>query len=114
MDIQRPLQPFSHLGVGVCSSSKGAVATTGSGVLPLQMIGMDLLITDVLHGFWMFGLRSLVLGPLRSPFVLLAAFILDSDFDPFGQYMPRASPLPGFQDLRAQFKQGLPVPTFTI
>jgi len=104
MNIQRPLQSLRRLGVCVRPSSKGTAATTGGGILSLQMIGMEILITDVLHGFWMFGLRGLVHGPFRSPFVLLAAFVLDSDLDPFGQYMPRASSLSGSQNFRAQFK----------
>ena len=49
--IQRPLQPIRRFGIGVCASSESTVATTGGGILSLQMIGMDLLIVEVLHGF---------------------------------------------------------------
>lgn len=39
MDIQPPLQTFRRLGVGVCASSKGAVATTGGRILSFQRVG---------------------------------------------------------------------------
>lgn len=84
MHIQRPLQPIRGLGVGVCTATESAVATTGGGILPFQVVGMDILIVEVLHGAWMFWMRGLVLGAFRSSFVLLAAFVLDPDFDSLG------------------------------
>ncbi|MEO5333248.1 MAG: hypothetical protein H7839_14630 [Magnetococcus sp. YQC-5] len=51
MNIHPPLQSFRRLGVCVRPSSNNTVATTGGGILSIQMIGIDILITEVLHGF---------------------------------------------------------------
>ena len=46
------------------------------------MIGVNILVGDILGGVRVFWLRCLILGPLASAPMGLAAFILEPDLDP--------------------------------
>ncbi|MBF0418917.1 MAG: hypothetical protein HQL78_01990 [Magnetococcales bacterium] len=77
MNIQRPLKSIRRLCIGVRTATKGTITAAGSCILPFQVIGMDVLIMDILHSFWMFRLGSLVFGTLPATLVFLTAFIFN-------------------------------------
>jgi hypothetical protein len=76
------LQSWFLLGVGVGLAAITGHAPSQSTVEPLQMIGMNILVGNILRGVGVFWLRRLIFGPFAPPFASLAAFILEPNLAP--------------------------------
>jgi hypothetical protein len=76
------LQGGFLLGIGIGLAAVTSHAPSQRTVEGFQMIGVNILVSDILGGVRVFWLWGLIFGALRPWFVALTAFVLEPNLDP--------------------------------